>query len=70
VSIFSKSNGVSGALLCISEENRSELMSYLSGDQSHAVTNAQLADYLNGGMVVPDDFDEVATLEDHYVRSR
>ena len=63
-------NGVTGALLCISEENRSELMSYLSGDQSHSVTNAQLADYLNGGMVVPDDFDEVATLEDHYVGSR
>lgn len=63
-------NGVSGALLCVSEENRSDLMKYLSGDPAHTVTNGLLADYLTGGMVVPDDFDEVATLEAHYGRSR
>lgn len=63
-------NGVSGALLSVSEENRSELLSYLAGDQNHSVTNAQLADYLNGSMVIADDFDEVAALEAHYVGSR
>ena len=63
-------NGVSGALLCLQAEDLDDLMRYLAGDAEHTVTNASLSDYLRGGMVIPDDYDELKVLEEHYTQTR
>jgi uncharacterized protein len=63
-------NGVSGALLCLSQEEYSSFRQYMAGDEEVACSVELLEKLAYGRVFIPDSADEVAFLEDRYKTSR